>query len=102
MGLSYSGFSALFRQVKDEAFHLEMRDSYGTETETSHLAKWAAGNPGADLGWLKPWCTLIRDATRGEVRHLPEGSHTRKRASPDGRSACTEIQWRYQFDAPCT
>ena len=62
MGLSYDDFSALFPKVKREALHLEMRDSYGTEAEIPHLAKWAAGEPD-DLGWLRPWCTLIRDAT---------------------------------------
>jgi hypothetical protein len=62
VGLSYDDFSALFPQVKREALHLEMRDSYGTEAEIPHLAKWAAGQPD-DLGWLKPWCTLVRDAT---------------------------------------
>jgi hypothetical protein len=63
VGLSYEGFSALFQQFKREALHLEMRDSYGTEAEVPHLAKWAAGKPDDDLGWLKPWCTLIREAT---------------------------------------
>jgi hypothetical protein len=62
VGLSYDDFSALFPQVKREALHLEMRDSYGTEAEIPHLAKWAAGKPD-DLDWLKPWCTRIHDAT---------------------------------------
>jgi hypothetical protein len=62
VGLSYKDFSALFPQVRREALHLEMRDSYGTEAEIPHLAKWAAGKPD-DLGWLKPWCTVVRDAT---------------------------------------
>lgn len=62
MGLSYADFSALFPQVKREALHLEMRDSYGTEAELPHLAQWAAGEPD-DLGWLKPWCALVREAT---------------------------------------
>ena len=61
MGLSYDDFSALFPKVRREALHLEMRDSYGTEAEIPHLAKWAAGEPD-DLGWLTPWCTLVRDA----------------------------------------
>jgi hypothetical protein len=63
VGLSYDDFSALFPQVKREALHLEMRDSYGTEAEIPHLSKWAAGQPDDDLGWLNPWCTRIRDAT---------------------------------------
>jgi len=62
VGLSYEDFSGLFQQVKHEALHLEMRDSYGTEAEIPHLAKWAANEPD-DLGWLEPWCTRIRDAT---------------------------------------
>jgi hypothetical protein len=62
VGLSYDDFSALFPQVKRDALHLEMRDSYGTETEIPHLEKWAAGESD-DLGWLTPWCTLVRDAT---------------------------------------
>lgn len=62
MGLRYEEFAALFPQVKREALHLEMRDSYGTEAEIPHLAKWAAGKHD-DLGWLRPWCTLVRDAT---------------------------------------
>ena len=67
MGLRYEEFAALFPQVKREALHLEMRDSYGTETEIPHLAKWAAGEPD-DLGWLGPWCTFVRDAaTAGTV-----------------------------------
>jgi hypothetical protein len=62
VGLRYGEFADLFPQVKREALHLEMRDSYGTEAEIPHLAKWAAGEPD-DLGWLQPWCTLVRDAT---------------------------------------
>lgn len=62
VGLRYAEFAALFPQVKREALHLEMRDSYGTEAEIPHLAKWAAGEPD-DLGWLQSWCTLVRDAT---------------------------------------
>jgi hypothetical protein len=62
VGLSYDEFSALFPKVRREALHLEMRDSYGTEAELPHLAKWAAGEPD-DLGWLAPWCTLVHGAS---------------------------------------
>jgi hypothetical protein len=62
VGLSYEEFAALFPQVKREAVHLELRDCYGTEAEVPHLAKWAAGEPD-DIGWLQPWCTLVREAT---------------------------------------
>ena len=60
MGLSEEEFTALFQRVKREALHLNMRDSYGTETELPHLARWKAGEPD-DLAWLEPWCDLMRD-----------------------------------------
>jgi len=44
-----------------------MRDSYGTEAELPHLAKWAVGEPDA-LSWLQPWCTQVRDATTAGKR----------------------------------
>ena len=39
--------------------HLEMRDSYGTETELPQMARWAAGEPD-DLAWLRPYCDQVR------------------------------------------
>lgn len=66
MGLSYEEFHALFPQVKREALHLNMRDSYGTETELPVLAKWKASEPD-DLSWLddwramNDWCEMMRD-----------------------------------------
>lgn len=63
MGLSYEQFTALFTQFDRSAIHLEMRDSYGTEVELPHMAKWAAGEPD-DLEWLREWCDLVRDGTR--------------------------------------
>jgi hypothetical protein len=32
-----------FASFQREALHLEMRDSYGTQAELPHLAKWLAG-----------------------------------------------------------
>jgi hypothetical protein len=60
MGLSYEEFNALFFKVKREALHMNMRDSYGTETELPHLAKWKAGEPD-DFAWLQWWCHMMRD-----------------------------------------
>lgn len=59
MGLSQEEFQALFPEVEREALHMNMRDSYGTETELPHLARWKAGQPD-DLTWLQPWCDLVR------------------------------------------
>ncbi len=67
MGLSEEEFSALFPGVKREALHLNMRDSYGTETEQPHIAAWRAGVPD-DYSWLEPWCDLMRlHATAGRA-----------------------------------
>jgi hypothetical protein len=51
----------LFVSFRREALHLEMRDSYGTEAEIPHMAKWAAGEPD-DLEWLRPWCDRVEAA----------------------------------------
>ncbi|MCD0448161.1 hypothetical protein LO762_02960 [Actinocorallia sp. API 0066] len=58
--LSFDELHALFPAYRREALHLEMRDSYGTETELPHLARWAAGEPD-DLAWLDPWCAMVRE-----------------------------------------
>lgn len=68
MGLAYDEFNALLSNVKQEALHLNMRDSYGTETELPHLASWKASDPD-DLTWLdewremSDWCDLMREST---------------------------------------
>jgi hypothetical protein len=67
MGLSLDEFQALFPRVKREALHMNMRDSYGTETELPHFARWKAGEQD-DFAWLRSWCDLIRDhAAAGRV-----------------------------------
>lgn len=67
MGLSQDEFEALFPRVRQEALHLNMRDSYGTETELPHFAKWKAGQPD-DFAWLQSWCDLMRShAAAGRV-----------------------------------
>jgi hypothetical protein len=57
--ISYADFDALFSVFKREAIHLEMRDSYGTDVELPHLAKWKKGEPD-DSDWLQPWFDLVR------------------------------------------
>jgi hypothetical protein len=53
VGLPYEEFTALFPQVKRDALHLEMRDSYSTEAEIPHLAKWPRGNLTTSAGGWK-------------------------------------------------
>lgn len=40
--------------------HLETRDSYGTEVELPHMAKWRRGEPD-DYEWLSWWLDLLRE-----------------------------------------
>jgi hypothetical protein len=91
VGLQYAEFAALFPRVKREALHLEMRDSYGTEAEIPHLAKWAAGKPD-DLSWIQPWCTLVRDAAA-------EGK-TFRRARVVSEPLSDYQRWAYSVTAP--
>ncbi len=52
-----------FRTFRREALHLEMRDTYGTQVERPHLAKWEAGERD-DLEWLQPWFATVREVRR--------------------------------------
>jgi hypothetical protein len=49
----------LCRGIQTEFVHLETRDSYGTETELPHLARWRRGEPD-DYGWLEWWLEMLR------------------------------------------
>jgi uncharacterized protein DUF6879 len=60
--LSRREFDALFEKFEREVLHLEMRDSYGTETEIPQLAKWKAREPD-NFEWLQEWCGTLRRGT---------------------------------------
>jgi hypothetical protein len=49
----------LSRGIRQSFVHLETRDSYGTETELPHLARWRRGEPDDDA-WLDPYLQMIR------------------------------------------
>lgn len=61
--ITYEEFDALFMSFKRKALHLEMRDSYGTAAEISHLRKWETGDPD-DADWLQPWFDLVSAGTQ--------------------------------------
>jgi hypothetical protein len=60
--IPYEELVELIDSFQREALHLEMRDSYGTEAELPHLAKWLAGEAD-DATWLQPWFDKVRSAT---------------------------------------
>jgi hypothetical protein len=57
--LTLPEFQARIHRFDRESLHLELRDSYGTESELPRMAKWAAGEPD-DLAWLTPYCDKVR------------------------------------------
>ena len=60
--VSYEYLREQFGSFRNEAVHLEMRDTYGTEAELPHLRAWLAGEPD-DRQWLKDWFGTVRQAT---------------------------------------
>jgi hypothetical protein len=49
----------LCRGIRKSFVHLETRDSYGTETELPHLARWRRSEPD-DYAWLEGWLEMLR------------------------------------------
>jgi hypothetical protein len=56
---SYDDLNRLCRGIRKSFVHLETRDSYGTEVELPHLAKWRRGEPD-DSDWLDWWLEMLR------------------------------------------
>ena len=50
----------LSRGIRKSFAHLETGDSYGTETELPHLARWRLGEPD-DYAWLEWWLEMLRE-----------------------------------------
>ena len=57
---TYDDLNALCRGIKKSFVHLETRDSYGTEVELPHMAKWRRGEPD-DFAWLGWWLEMLRE-----------------------------------------
>ncbi|MFI5620670.1 DUF6879 family protein [Streptomyces sp. NPDC051567] len=49
----------LFERFERDAFHLELRDDYGSPVEDTPYARWQRGEPD-DFAWLDPWMTLMK------------------------------------------
>jgi hypothetical protein len=52
----------LFNSFERDAFHLELRDEYGSPVEDTPYVRWQRGEPD-DYAWLDPWMTLMRRVT---------------------------------------
>ncbi|MDI3422285.1 DUF6879 family protein [Streptomyces luteolus] len=52
----------LFNSFERDAFHLELRDDYGSPVEDTPYARWQKGEPDG-YEWLDPWVTLMKRVT---------------------------------------
>ncbi|GGM90312.1 DUF6879 family protein [Dactylosporangium sucinum] len=76
-------FYALFRDFKRTAFHLEMRDKYGLDSEEGPFQRFMRGEPD-DYAWHAPWLKIVRDVTtagkeisRARIVTVPHSDYTR-------------------------
>jgi uncharacterized protein DUF6879 len=53
----------LLGTFRRDAFHLELKDSYGAEYEDAPITRWLRGEPD-DYTWLQPWLERVRQASR--------------------------------------
>ncbi|RZS38794.1 hypothetical protein EV193_1043 [Herbihabitans rhizosphaerae] len=81
--LQGDAFDELFRSFDNEAFHLEVQDSYDTPEEFEPFQLFLTGRPD-DFAWHQPWLNLVREAadagkaiTRVRVVTVPHGDYTR-------------------------
>jgi len=56
---SYDDLNELCRGITKSFVHLETRDSYGTEVELPHMARWRRSEPD-DFAWLHWWLEMLR------------------------------------------
>lgn len=56
---TYEELNQLCKGISRSFVHLETRDSYGTEVELPHMAKWRRGEPD-DHAWLGWWLEMLR------------------------------------------
>lgn len=57
--VGYEDLNDLCRGIEQSFVHLETRDSYGTEVELPHMAKWRRGELD-DFAWLEWWLEMLR------------------------------------------
>jgi hypothetical protein len=91
----------LFGALEKDAFHLELRDSYGNPLEDGPLVRWRSGALD-DREWLRPWLARIREVTSSgkTVRRLrvvtePVTDYVRFEweITPDNLAAGEDIRW---------
>jgi hypothetical protein len=91
----------LFRALHRDAFHLELRDSYGNPLEDEPLVRWRAGVLD-NRDYLQPWLAMVREVTgfgkvirRLRVITEPVTEYVRFEweITPDNLAAGEDIRW---------
>lgn len=91
----------LFSTLRRDAFHLELRDSYGNPLEDEPLVKWRAGILD-DRDYLQPWLAMMREVTgSGKVirrlrvitEPITEYVRFEWEITPDNLAAGEDIRW---------
>lgn len=63
-----SPWRELFRDARQEAFHLEVRDSYSVPAESEPLRRFLNGEPPMPEYGTRPWTELVRETVDRGVR----------------------------------
>lgn len=107
--LQGDAFYNLFRTFAQQAFHLEVQDSYKTSEESGPFHLFLTGQPD-DFAWHQPWLHLVREATnagrgirRARVVTVPHGDYTRwgLTVAVHNIAAGEDVRWlpRHQIDS---
>ncbi|RDG37312.1 DUF6879 family protein [Streptomyces corynorhini] len=78
----------LFDSVTHDAFHLELRDDYGSPVEDTPYARWQRGEPD-DFVWLDPW--------RARMRRVIEGGRTVRRVRVVSEPHSPYVRWEHSL-----
>ncbi|MFI1235460.1 DUF6879 family protein [Nocardia salmonicida] len=100
--LEGEAFDDLLRSAHQEAFHLEVRDTYNTPDETQPFRDFLNDVPAEDYSWLQGWLDLVEETTargvtvrRARVVTVPHTDYTRWLLEVSHQNAAAGEQIRY-------
>ncbi|KZM74915.1 DUF6879 family protein [Nocardia terpenica] len=92
----------LFRDCKNDAFHLETKDSYGVPEESDRIRRFLEGLPPLPDSYKNSWTELIRESTsrgvsvsRVRVVTVPHSDYQRWLLSVTGSNVAAGEDIRY-------
>lgn len=100
--LEGEAFDNLLRSARQEAFHLEVQDTYSTPDETQPFRDFLNGSPADDYSWLRGWLDLVEETAargvavrRARVVTVPHTDYTRWLLEVSYQNAAAGEQIRY-------